>query len=149
MRFVDASYITTYKIELIASRNYEDIQSSDSTQKLIVNEELISRLGLTAEDWINRTVAHNENLKGTIVGIIKKIQLDKLSGDIRPTMLSYQPEEMVDTNLKIGTNNLREYLPTLKAMFDKYAQKGFYELVFLKDRILSSYMYEPTIPSWP
>ncbi len=72
MRFVDASYITTYKIELIASRNYEDIQSSDSTQKLIVNEELISRLGLTAEDWINRTVAHNENLKGTIVGIIKK-----------------------------------------------------------------------------
>lgn len=145
MRFVDANYINTYKIALLAGRNYEDIQYPDSTQKLVVNEEFIARLGLRPEDAINRTIAYNGNLKGTIIGVIKNFHLDKLSRAIRPTMLSYRPGEMNDLNLKLSSDKLPEYLPALKAVFDKYDQEGFFEPVFLKDRILDSYMYENTI----
>ncbi len=70
LKWADADYIPTYKLLLVAGRNYV---KADTATEVVVNEELVKSLGITnPQDAINKEInMWDGQVKATMVGVIK------------------------------------------------------------------------------
>lgn len=147
LKFIDGDYLDTYQIPLIAGRNIESKLLPDSSQQILVNEEYVRRLELTAAEAVGRRVNYNGQYTGTIVGVVKDYHLEKLSRAIRPTTFAFQPYNMNDINLKLKTNDMTGILPVLEDKFRTYDPEGVFEPKLLSEQIEQSYLFENALYS--
>ncbi len=142
LRFVDASYLSTFSIPLLAGRNIENIQYPDSAQQVLVNEEFVSRLGLSPAEAVGRKISYNGSFEGTIEGVVKNFHVSKLQQAIPPAMLAYQPRQMNVIALKVASNDLASFRQQLEAKYRTYDQEGFFDPRLLEDEISNTYFIE-------
>ncbi len=142
LKFVDKNYLDTYEIELIAGRNLDNKHFPDSSQQIMVNEEFVKRLNLSAHEAIGRKVDYNGQYRGTIIGVVKNFHLDKLTQTIRPVAMAYQPRQMNDIGIKLLKADLAHILPALEERFKTYDPEGVFEPKLLADEIRKSYIFE-------
>jgi ABC-type antimicrobial peptide transport system permease subunit len=69
VKFGDEQYLETYKLKLLAGRNY---LKSDTIKEFVVNEALIKQLGFTnPEDAIGQTISLRGQINAPIVGVVE------------------------------------------------------------------------------
>jgi putative ABC transport system permease protein len=130
MDVIDKDYLPTFKIPIAKGRNFSKDFPSDSSQSVLVNEAFVKKAGW--KNPIGQTVDFFYNQKKyQVVGVVKNYHFASLYEEIKPQLLSCDPQrsQYGMLNIKINPNNTPNTL--------KYIEKTFKQL-----RPTKPYLYD-------
>ena len=137
---VDADFVTSMGMELVAGRNFEN--GSSNQDMVIVNEEAARMLGFTsAEQAVGSklTLRTREEADGsTIIGVLKNFYFNSPKAGHLP-MLFYYGEPPTYFALKIRTANMQATLASLQKVWDKVYPNTVFNFFFLNERYDEQY----------
>ncbi|QKJ30088.1 ABC transporter permease [Mucilaginibacter mali] len=140
---VDADYINTLGIKLIAGRNFSDQLATDSSA-IIVNEAFVKRFGF--KDSLNKTVYRfSFGLQAYhIVGVVKDFNYSSLKNTIKPVALVYNEDRGAIT-AKIKTANLTALMAQMKDKWKGLSPNQQFTYSFMDEDFDATYRSEQRV----
>ncbi len=147
LKFIDDRYLDTYNISLLAGTNIENSRPSDSTTQVIVTREFVKRLGYTnPAEALGLKVAYQGSNRGTIQGIVEDFHADKLTSEIKPVLMTYQPYQMNFLTIKLQEGAMTEQaVADIERLYRTFAPEALFEMSVLTEQIQDSYLLENMI----
>lgn len=136
----DNDYVGTYNLPLIAGRN---LQPSDTMKEFLVNEMLVKNLGIRKpEDALNKEIAFNDQMKGTIVGVMKNFNTRSFRDQLAPLIITTFKQNYNQVSVKLDTKDVVPVLQSIQKLWDRTYPDFVYEYQFLDDKIAGFYKQE-------
>lgn len=89
---IDENFLPTFKITLLAGRNFSPAFPSDTAQGAVVNESFAKQAGWTASEAIGKPIRFLEGTKElTVVGVVKDYHFTSLKQAIGPQLMVMEP----------------------------------------------------------
>jgi putative ABC transport system permease protein len=91
---IDDKFLPTFKIPIIAGRNFSPQYPSDSMNSVIVNESFVKEAGWKLNNAIGKTVSFGEShdrRNVTVIGVVKDYHFLSLKEKITPEVFSMEP----------------------------------------------------------
>jgi putative ABC transport system permease protein len=143
---VDADYIPTMEIKLVAGRNFSTAGQSDKYTAAIVNETLVKELGWTNPIGKRLQFKYGENEIGerTVVGVIKDFHTHSLQHKVEPMVMVMPPVASMEDNLyvKINTSKTTEALAFIEKVYQQFDKSNPIEFHFLDQNFARQYEAE-------
>lgn len=141
---IDDKFLPTFKIPIVAGRNFAPDHPSDSSHSVIVNESFISEAGWKLQDAIGKNVKMMDgDWAGNIIGVIRNYHFSSLKEKIGPAMFT------MDSNffygqvwVKIKPGNIPQTLALLQTTFKKLVPYYPYDAQFISDITEKNYESE-------
>lgn len=139
---VDENFINTFKISLIAGRNFGSQESYkmgvDDNTEILINEEIVTALGYkSAEEAVNQKVTFSlgeQEQQCTILGVVKNYHQKSLKEKYEP-ILYYYPAftawKFVTLDMNVG--NLNQQLSSLEKLYKNSFVGNPFEYFFLDE----------------
>ena len=125
---VDKDYIPGFGIKLLAGRNF-DGTAADSAH-FILNEKLVKLTGI--KDPIGKRFKDNE-IEGTIIGVVKDFNIAPAHEEIRPLILYSNPEENTVVLARTTGESAAAVLANVEKMWKKLMPEYPFEYAFLDE----------------
>lgn len=140
----DYKYLPTYKMPLVAGRNFRELNSS---QEFIVNETLLKKLGIAdPEQAINKEInLWNGEIVGPIVGVVKDFHARSFENEIDPVMLTPEKSWYSQAGIKLESDEVLGTLKVIEKIWDQTFPNYVFEYHFLDDQVASYYKQEQQI----
>ena len=110
----DEHFLDTYGIELVAGRNFDPSNVSDTTRAFILNETAVRTLGWDDPD-VSAALgkefgwnAANRNDGGRVIGVVKDFHNRALHEEIRPVVIAMWLAKLNQMSLKIRGEDIEE-----------------------------------------
>ncbi len=149
---VDEDYITTYKLEIIAGRDFNKDITTDLNQAFILNEAAVAKFGwdnalnkdfsLTVHSAVGR-----EERKGKVIGVVKDFHYQSLYNLIDPLVLYVNTGPFYSNflNVKFAPGNWEEAINLLTTRWKSFSPNKPLEYYFLDDELAKFYDSEVKI----
>jgi len=127
---VDAGFIPTLRIDLVAGRNFSDKIASDSSA-VILNQAAAKLFGWN--DPLGKRLAYPGSRKawrGTVVGVVKDFNFQSLHDRILPLVMFYQPSQQYIT-VRLKPQELQESVQRVEALWKKLVPQQPLQFSFL------------------
>ncbi|MDO6429179.1 ABC transporter permease [Flavitalea sp. BT771] len=137
----DEHFIDAMQISLVSGRNFH-LHDSD---KVIINETLARRLGMTPENAVGvRLFTSDSSQVLKVAGVVKDFNFQSLHDEIRPFMLMYRPHAEDLTHVIAGTDsrNYKVLLGQLEAIWHKEVPGYPFDYEFYDDMVQKQYETE-------
>ena len=136
---VDYDFLETYKMELLAGRNFSKSFGTDHLQGFIINEQAVKTLG-----WDSPAAAIGQsiellNKQGTVVGVVKDFHFQGLQQPLRPLILEVSAGKFTVFSLRLNANDIPGSIHWIKTKWDKIFPEMVFEYHFLDDRLDLNY----------
>jgi putative ABC transport system permease protein len=136
---VDYDFLETYKMELLAGRNFSKSFGTDHQQAFIINEQAVKTLG-----WDSPAAAVGQsiellNKQGTVVGVVKDFHFQGLQQPLRPLVLEVSAGKFTVFSLRLNANDVPGSIQWIKTKWDKIFPEMVFEYHFLDDRLDLNY----------
>ena len=136
----DNEYVPTYNLPLIAGRS---LQPSDTMKEFLVNEMVVKNLGISKpQDALNKEIAFNEHMKGTIVGVLKDFNTRSFRDGLAPLIITTLKDNYDEVSLKVDTKNIVPVMQSVEKLWNTTYPDFVYEYKFLDDKIAGFYKQE-------
>jgi putative ABC transport system permease protein len=140
-KFVDANYISTYGMKLVAGRN---ITSTDSIKEFLINETLAKKLGYSDPQKI---LNHEINLwngwaVGPIVGVIRDFHPTSLKDSLSGVFMMNYKRDFTNASIKLDGRDLPGIMAAMEKLWSATYPDYVFEYQFLDDKIASFYKDE-------
>lgn len=137
-KFVDAHYLTTYQLPLVAGRN---ISSADSIHEFLINETLAKKLGYAdPRDVLNKDVdLWNGTLKGVVVGVTKDFHSGSLKEAISPVFMANWKDVYNTVGIRMAASDMPATMKAIGRIWNEVYPDFVFEYQFLDDRVASFY----------
>ena len=141
MKLADADYLSTYSIPLVAGRNYRE---SDTANEVVVNEELVRRLGLTDPNQVlNKKLDFwDGSVIVTVVGVMKDFHTASLENPIVPVLTGTAKNTYGICNLKLKLRDAKTTLAGIEQLWNTAFPSFVFEYRFLDETIANFYRQE-------
>ena len=142
---IDEMYLPTFKIPVIAGRNFSPGYPSDIMHSVIVNENFVKEAGWQVSQAVGKTINYlsGEIKSVTIIGVVKDYHFSSLKEKITPELFT------MDTNfnygevwVKIKPGNIPGTLAKLQNTFKKIVPYFPYSYQFTEDINATNYETE-------
>ena len=141
LKMGDEQYLSTFGLQLLAGRN---LNPSDTTREYLVNETLVKKLGVGNEEIIGKN-AILDDVKGTIVGVIKDFHNESLHNSIDPLAITSRARSYESCAVKINTADLQSTVSTLQKTWALVYPDNVFHAEFLDERIAKFYKLDQRI----
>ncbi len=140
-RFGDEDYLTTYKMSLLAGRNFT---AREPDTAFIVNEELMHKLGISdPEEMLGRQLEDgNTSAKGEIVGVVKQFHLKSLQEPVEPCVVFAHPRLYKELAIRLNTNDFSRTLGVVREVWKEFYPNEVFSYEFVDDQIAGFYEKE-------
>jgi predicted permease len=140
-KWVDADYLSTYSLPLVAGRN---ITRTDSIKEFMVNETLAKKLGFThPQDILNKEInLWNGFAVGPIVGVIKDFNPSSLKDSLAPVFMMNNKRGFNAAGIKIDGANMSATIHAIEKLWNTTFPDYVFEYQFLDEKIASFYKEE-------
>lgn len=141
----DEGFIETYRIKLLAGRNFEKAAESNYN-KVIINESSLRQLGYRMPDeavgsWIYRKGGDTTRLE--VIGVVADFHNEGLQKPIYPIVWNNgYPREFGYFALRVNTHNVQESVNTLKTIWDRHYNKDAFDYIFADHQFNLQYVSE-------
>ncbi|PZR34442.1 MAG: hypothetical protein DI538_16650 [Azospira oryzae] len=144
IKSADADYVTTFDLEIVAGRN---LTPSDTVREIMVNEALLRKLNISAEDALGKTIhANGGRMNAPIVGVIADFHDKSFHEDISAVLLTTSSEDYSRYAIKLsGTKNLPFTLKAIEKRWTQQYPDQLFEFEFLDESIARFYREEQTM----
>ncbi len=141
LKWADADYVATYKLPLVAGRNYV---KADTATEMLVNEELVKSLGITnpAEAIGKEINMWDGQVKASIVGVIKNFNSQSLQEGMTPIIIGNYKATYGLINLKLQQQNMQQTLAYVEKLWSQTYPNHVYEYQFIDEIIANFYRQE-------
>jgi putative ABC transport system permease protein len=152
MNAVDADFIKTMNLQIVAGRDFAANNPADISSGMIINEALAKEYGWT--DPIGKKLPGRYGQE--VVGVVKDFHVESLHNTIQPLAMVIRPDSMfrqsndvsfqfaaqprISVRLKPG--NVQEQIASLKASWKKVAGDQDFEYRFLDESLDNMYREE-------
>ena len=119
---IDNKYLPTFKIPIIAGRNFSPDYPSDSNNSVIVNETFVKEAGWKLNTAVGQTIHMMDERKKplTIIGVIRDYHFTSLKEKITPELFSMDPNQNYgQVWVKISPNDVPQTLALLETTYKK------------------------------
>lgn len=143
---VDADYIPTLEMKLMAGRNFSGANNADKYGAALVNETLMKDLGW--KDAIGKKIkfeyGENEIGERTVIGVVKDFHTYSLQHRVEPIVLLMPPVASMEDNLyvKINTAKTTEALAFIEKVYKQFDKSNPIEFNFLNQNFAKQYAAE-------
>jgi len=142
--FIDYDYLSVFEIELIAGRDFSRDVSSDRTQAVIVNEQLVRKMG-----WKNPLGkrAALQGMEGYVIGVIKDFHFQSFYEPINPLAYILNPGSIWYMYIKIRSADITEIIKIIEDAHNKINPNHPFEYSFLDETFDRLYRTEQKLGS--
>ena len=143
-KFADDDFFKTYGLQIVAGRGYS---KSDTAREAIVNETLVSKLGVKKpEDILGREIqvgrTNGRKVWCPIVGVVKDFKTNSLREAVKPTVLVQRNKRYYYTGIRVTTNNLSRTTAAIEKTWNEFFPEFVYKPAYLDDTIKEFYKEE-------
>jgi ABC-type antimicrobial peptide transport system permease subunit len=141
-KWVDANYLNTYSLSLVAGRN---ITTTDSIREFLVNETLVKKLGFSnPNDVLNKEInLWNGFAVGPIVGVVKDFHSSSLKDSLAPVFMGNIKKAFNAAGIKIAAgSDLSATMHQIERLWNDSYPSYVFEYQFLDEKIASFYKEE-------
>ena len=140
-RYGDENYLNTYKMRLLAGRNYI---VRDSVTEFVVNEELMQKLGIKDPQKILGKMLNTGmgNLNGRIVGVVKSFHLKSLQVAVEPCAIFAKPEQYKEIAIKLDTKDFGKSIRNIQKVWQETYPEEVFSYQFVDEKIARFYEKE-------
>ena len=137
---VDADFIGTYKMEMVAGRDFSERFSQDSVSALILNEQAASAFGYTnPEDVIGKKFRHQQRV-GQVIGVVKNFNYRSLHSTIEPLGLWIPPVDyMHKLSIRLKSMKVSESIDEIAQLWNGLVPKRPFLFNFLDETFSRQY----------
>ena len=115
---IDGHFIPTYKIRLLAGRNFKENISTDLGY--IINEIAVKNLGWKSpEDAIGRIIEYSGK-RGSVIGVVNDFHYESLHNPISPVLMSYDPASFNRVAIKVTGSETKETIAYIEKIWQTY-----------------------------
>jgi putative ABC transport system permease protein len=143
---IDDQYLPTFKIPVIAGRNFSAAYPADSMNSVIVNESFLKEAGWKLDNAVGKTFGFGEshdNRKVAVVGVVKDYHFLSLKEKISPEVFTMEPAfNYGQIWVKINPVNTPQTLALLQNVYKKLVPYFPYSYQFMDDINAKNYETE-------
>ena len=156
---VDAHFLDTYQIELLAGRAFSKEFSTDASQAVIINEAALKHFGWQGDalnkqiDWLQPSGQGYTTLRqGKVIGVVKDFHASNLHLPIGPVILQqWESGQFNVISVKLSSEEAHETMDFIQDTWASFTNDGLFNPAFLHEQFASAYQSEAqfgTIFSW-
>jgi len=145
IKYVDENYISMFGMKMLAGEKITRKAPGDTTQKVVVNETLINKLGITNPD---KAVGEHFMLNGrlaNIIGVIHDFQSESKHKKRRACAFMYNPDVFFYASVKIRPGAITKTIDQIGKQWAKLNPNNLFEYQFLDDHIATFYTQEQKV----
>ncbi|HEY2726928.1 MAG TPA: FtsX-like permease family protein, partial [Parafilimonas sp.] len=136
---IDYDYIPSYKIKLLAGRNFSEQFGTDK-KAVLFNENAVKLLGFKdAANAINQKVLNGGRDTLTIIGITANFHQLGMQKNIDPMVIWLRPNQSNFYSLKLNSTNAQQTIASLKNLWSNYFPKDPFDYFFLDESFGQQY----------
>jgi putative ABC transport system permease protein len=143
---IDDKFLPTFKIPIIAGRNFSPEYPSDSMNSVIVNESFVKEAGWKLNNAIGKTVSFGEShdrRNVTVIGVVKDYHFLSLKEKITPEVFSMEPAfNYGQIWVKINPADIPQTLTILQTTYKKILPYYPYAYQFMDEINAKNYETE-------
>ncbi len=141
---IDDKFLPTFKIPIIAGRNFSADYPSDTMHSVIVNESFVKEAGWNIHNTVGKTISYGDvNRPVTIVGVIKDYHFISLKEKITPELFSMDSSfDYGQIWVKINPANIPQTLALLQNTYKKLVPYFPYTYQFMDEINAKNYETE-------
>lgn len=140
-KIADEDYLSTFDIPLVAGRNFF---KKDSVTEVLVNEKFATKLGLKSPEEVlgKNLVVNGDDIKATIVGVVKDFHDQGFTEDINPVFILPNTNWYAEIAVKINNLNTKNTLEQIDAEWTQTFSGYVFDYRFLDDSVAEMYEKE-------
>lgn len=138
----DYDFISTYKIPMIAGRNFSKEFSTDTAGTIIINETAVNKLGITAEQAIGKFLYRGENNSLRIIGVTKDFNFQSLQYKIEPMVFFLSPNDVYSISVRVAPSNILTTIDLIRDTWQTSFPGEQFEYCFLDKKMQQLYESE-------
>jgi putative ABC transport system permease protein len=135
----DVNYISTFDLKLVAGRNFFP---SDTVREYLVNETMLSKLGLRSPNEIIGKTLIVDNTPAPVVGIVKDFHDRSFHEDLNAVCISSFSSLYQTFAVKINLVNAKTTQAALEKAWSNMSPNNIYESKFLDASVAEFYATE-------
>src|SRR5664279_2758562 len=138
---VDGQFIPTYRIKILAGRNFNENISADSGY--IINESAVQKIGWKSpEDAIGRVIIYGKH-KGNVEGVVQDFHYESLHNPITPIIMYYDPQSFNKVSIRVSPSDMKKNLAFIEKTWMTYNVSDTpFSFEYLNDRFNDLYKSE-------
>jgi len=141
--FSDYDYLETYRIEVLAGREFSRDFSTDTAGTLILNESAAQRFGWTPEEAVGKKLEGPYSKEAAqIVGVVKNFNYMSLRREVEPMVFLLDPEYIRAISVRIMPGNFERTLGFIQDKWQSAFPGEQFEFSFLDNRVNQLYERE-------
>jgi len=142
---VDENYINMFGLKMLAGEKITRKAPGDTSQKVVVNETLIHKLGMMNPD---KAVGQRFMLNGrlaNIIGVMQDFQSESKHKKRRACAFMYNPDVLFYTSVKIRPGSINKTIGQIGKVWAELNPNNLFDYQFLDDHIASFYTQEQKV----
>jgi predicted permease len=139
---VDFNYVETMKIEIAEGRSFSSAFSTDSSNAVLINEELAKLIG--TQTVVGKRFTFSDK-NGTIIGIMKNYHYQAVQNNIEPLALYIAPKKVRFIIVRLSEGDLPSSIEKVKSTWQKLFPSYPFEYRFFDDDFEKMYRADERI----
>jgi putative ABC transport system permease protein len=141
-KFVDENYTDMFGLKMLAGQKISKVAANDTTQRIVVNETLIQKLGINQPDKaVGKRITFNGRA-GTIIGVVQDFQSESKHKKRRACVLQYNAGAFFMASVKLLPANMMQTIDRVNKSWSALFPDNLFEYQFLDAHIASFYTQE-------
>lgn len=140
--YVDYDLIKTLDLEIVEGRGFDRSFPGDSANAYIINQAAVNELQLANPVGKEIVLVMDEDeLRGTIVGVVKDFNYQSLHQPVRPVIMQKLPYYNT-VLIRLNSENVQQTIASIESTWEKFDNTFGFEYSFLEENINSQYTSE-------
>ncbi|MBI9038134.1 MAG: ABC transporter permease [Bacteroidales bacterium] len=145
---VDYDYFDTYEMEIIAGRNFSKEYAKDTTDKWILNESALNKLGVSdpneaiGKKYTVHRGSEDDYVEGKIIGIVKDYHYQGLDKKIEPMSHFIGTTRIKYISVRYNEGKEKETIEIVENLWKKHFSGVQFSSLFLTERYNNLYQNE-------
>lgn len=141
---VDEDFITTYRIEMAAGRNFSRDHPTDKTAGFILNETATRLLGWKdPDDAVGNSFGYGQN-RGQIIGVARDYHFESLHQQVAPMVMLMNAGNFRQLSVRISGQDIKRTLDRITSAWESRFPDRPFSYEFLDQRFEKLYSREQT-----
>ncbi len=140
---VDYDFISTFRIPLVAGRDFSKETGADHLQSFILNETAVRMFGWeNPQEAIGKKIIRGDQQNGkngSVIGVIKDFHFNSLTQPLEPLILDVNPSRFTEFAVSLQPRHTPETITYIKKQWDATFPERVFEYSFLDQNINAIY----------
>jgi putative ABC transport system permease protein len=142
---VDYDYVPTFKMEIVAGRNFSREMGTDPTQAFIINETAARRIGWESpEEAVDKGFGYGQR-NGQIIGVVKDFHFESLHQEISPIVMFLSKTDLAQVSIRIGPEDIPQTMAFLKDIWAELRPNYPFSYYFIDENFDRLYRSEENL----